>query len=344
MLEAIQQPGDLVGLGFAPRLVEMITDEAGTSDALPLLAYLLQELYFSAGGSGATVTEELYRRLGGVAGALARQADQTVLELRAGQGIGEVLRVLLKFVTVEGHEATRRRVPLAELTAEERHVVDTFVDARLLVTGGGGQEAGGGAYAHVAHEALFRQWPPLRQEVEAGAERLRQRAELERWAADWEHAGRSGDYLLTGERLSLAQQWLAGLEEAGQATGAVRSLVDASRRRDLAFLRRVSEGVGRHVLANTEQYPELSILLSLAALGECVRTPVAQRALMAALAFSHLRTNLAGHTDTVRCVAWSPDGRRIATASRDGSARIFDAASGRSLAELVGAGIALPGT
>jgi hypothetical protein len=161
-------------------------------------------------------------------------------------------------------------------------------------------------YAHVAHEALFRQWPPLRQEVEAQAEQLRRRAELERWATDWGRSGRSDDYLLTGDRLALAQQWLAALEEVGQASEQVRLLVNVSRRRDLAFLRRVSAGIGRHVLANAERYPELSILLSLAALGECVATPAAQGALMAAMAFSHLRTALTGHTDTVRNVAGLP--------------------------------------
>ncbi|WP_250289386.1 hypothetical protein [Streptomyces atroolivaceus] len=49
---------------------------------------------------------------------------------------------------------------------------------------------------------------------------------------------------------------------------------------------------------------------------------------MAALAASHLRTRVEAHTDTVRHIAWSPDGRRLATASRDGSARILDARSG----------------
>ncbi len=36
------------------------------------------------------------------------------------------------------------------------------------------------AYAEVTHEALFRRWAPLRQEAKARAERLCERAGLER--------------------------------------------------------------------------------------------------------------------------------------------------------------------
>lgn len=331
MLQIIQRPGELVNMTFAPGLPEIIVDEVGSSDALPLLAYLLQEAYFAV-GPGGEVTQERYRALGGVAGALSRQADQVLAELREEEEPGAIFAVLLKFVTIEGQEAARRRVPLAELTERERRVVDAFVDARLLVTG----SENGRPYAQVAHEALFRLWPPLRQEVETRIEQLRRRAELERWAADWQQSGRSEDYLLTGERLALAQRWLAALEEAGQASEPVRELVDASLRRDLAFVRRVSDGIGRYVLANAERYPELSILLSLAALGECAETPAAQRALMSALAFSHLRLVLAGHTDAVRDLAWSPDGNRIGTASRDGTARIFDAETGHCERVLAG--------
>ncbi|MGW0824202.1 nSTAND1 domain-containing NTPase [Streptomyces sp. NPDC002845] len=340
LAQVVEQPGALVGLSFAPGVVEAIVNDVGTDDALPLLAYLLQELYF-ASGPGETVSEELYRSLGGVAGALARQADHTVADLgRGDDGIGFVLKVLLGFVTVQGQEVARRRVHLAELTAQERRVVDAFVDARLLMSD---VHAGQEPYAQVTHEALFRQWAPLRQEVEARTEQLRQRAELERWAEDWERSGRSSDYLLTGERLTLAQRWMHALQETGQASETAQSFVESSQRRDLAFLRRVSDAIGQYALGAAEQQPEQSLLLTLAALGECFPTPTAQRGLMTALASSHLRTQLDGHTDTVRHIAWSPDGLLLATASRDGTARVFDARSGRSLRVLPSGGTMVEG-
>lgn len=330
LAQVIERPGALVDLSFDQGVIDTIVDETGADDALPLLAYLLQELYF-ASGPGGTVTQDLYRRLGGVAGALSRQADHTVSSLGPVYEIGVVLRVLLRFVTIQGQEVARRRVPLSELSEQERHVVDAFVDARLLVSDVSGSDApfGQEAHAHVAHEALFRRWAPLRQEVEAHLEQLRERAELERWAADWEHSGHSDDYLLTGERLRLAQRWLSALEETAQAPEAARALVHSSQRRDLVFLRRISDSVGQYALSSVETHPERSILLSLAALSECAPTPAARRGLLTALASSHLRLRLDGHTDTVRHIAWSPDGRRLATASRDGTARVYDAASGR---------------
>lgn len=329
LAQVVERPGALVGFSFAPGVVDTIVSETGADDALPLLAYLLQELYFVC-GPGGTVTEGVYRQFGGVPGALARQADNAVGGLGPGDGIDFVLRVLLKFVTVEGQEVARRHVPLSELTDRERNVVDAFIDARLLRSDVRGDAAAHHEpYAQVTHEALFRQWAPLRQEVEARTERLRERAELERWAEDWERSGRSADYLLTGDRLTVARHWLEALEEAGQASAPARALVEASQRSDLAFLSRVSDSIGRQVLGSAESDPERALLLSLAALGECTPTPSARRGLMAALAASHLRTRLDGHTDTVRDIAWSPDGRLLATASRDGTGRIYDARSGR---------------
>jgi WD40 repeat protein len=45
---------------------------------------------------------------------------------------------------------------------------------------------------------------------------------------------------------------------------------------------------------------------------------------------------LKGHTSLVRSVAWSPDGQRLATASDDDTAKVWDAASGQELLTLRG--------
>ena len=50
---------------------------------------------------------------------------------------------------------------------------------------------------------------------------------------------------------------------------------------------------------------------------------------------------LKGHRDLVSAVRFSPDGRYVVTASHDGTARIWDAATGEQLLELLAGGDSL---
>src|SRR6266542_2226634 len=69
---------------------------------------------------------------------------------------------------------------------------------------------------------------------------------------------------------------------------------------------------------------------------EASPTNEAEGASRAALAADLLRKTLHGHTGHVYRPAFSPDGKLVVTASADGTARIWDVASGRSLHTLSG--------
>ena len=207
LFEVIAGPAAQAGLRFdPPELVQLMVDEAGGGEALPLLAFTLQELYLDAGRSR-VVTGADYRRMHGVTGALRRQADRVTAELRAADPDSPVMATLLRFVAFTDGAAARRRVraepPLILPSAGSR--TRSCPPACCVAS----SRADGEAVLDVAHEALFRHWAPLRQEIEAHTEELQRRADLERWAADWERSGRQDSYLLRADRLRAVSQFAA---------------------------------------------------------------------------------------------------------------------------------------
>src|SRR5262249_8119963 len=63
--------------------------------------------------------------------------------------------------------------------------------------------------------------------------------------------------------------------------------------------------------------------------------PVAEDALHRAILSPSPRLTLRGHSNSVESVAFSPDGRRLATASRDRTASVWNASTGQKLLSLL---------
>jgi WD40 repeat protein/energy-coupling factor transporter ATP-binding protein EcfA2 len=230
--EVIAGPARRAGLEFQPGLVERMVEDTAGGDALPLLAYTLSELYDRVGPEG-RISSTDYEAVGGVVGALDKRADQVLDELTR-RGLGPtVLPTLLKLAAVERRgEPTRRRVERRSLTPDERVVVEAFVEARLLVSTRGASDGDDGrdddaALVDVAHEALLRQWPPLRAAIDEAHEWLERRSELDRLAADWEQGGRDESFLLRGSRLAVFDRW-AG-ERAQDVSPLERRFLESSR-------------------------------------------------------------------------------------------------------------------
>jgi WD40 repeat protein len=81
--------------------------------------------------------------------------------------------------------------------------------------------------------------------------------------------------------------------------------------------------------------PELSVLLAVEAV-ERSATPLAKDALRQSLLESRIRRVLRGHAGVVSRAGFSPDGRRVVTASQDTTARVWDVDTGEELAALRG--------
>jgi WD40 repeat protein/transcriptional regulator with XRE-family HTH domain len=88
-------------------------------------------------------------------------------------------------------------------------------------------------------------------------------------------------------------------------------------------------------VSNLSVDPERSILLALAAVSE-EDTTEAEGVLHQAILNSRVRLALVGHEAGLTNVAVSPDGKQIATSSLDGTAKIWDAATGKELITLHG--------
>jgi len=332
LVEVIEQPARRAGLSFdPPDLPQRMAADAGGGDALPLLAYALQELYLVAGSRG-VLTADAYQRIGGVSGVLSRQADKVAAELGSVDPTAPVLSTLLRFVTIGDSEPTRRRVRRGALNGAQQRVVEAFLAARLLSSDRDDEDA----ILEVAHEALFRSWAPLRQGIETCVDQLRWRADLERWARDWENSGRQDAYLLRDERLNAAQRWAALDGNVLDGLGLVSEFLTCSNQADQATMHRLSEAIARQALSALNRDPDYSLLLALTAFEECAPTALALRAMTAALVTSQVRAVLRGHDDRVLCVDWSSDGRRLATASHDRTARVWDAKAGTELVVLRG--------
>ena len=94
-------------------------------------------------------------------------------------------------------------------------------------------------------------------------------------------------------------------------------------------------------ISNLDVDPERSILLALQAVNKTYAVdgtvlPEAEDALHRAVQTSRIELTLRGHTDEVWGAVFSPDGTRIATASADGTAKIWDATTGKDLITLKG--------
>jgi WD40 repeat protein len=201
MLPAVVQgPARLAGIEVDDTLVSRLVADTGGGEALPLLAFTLSELAQGV-GRGGHLSAARYEDLGGVQGALQRQAGAALAAAcrSSGRLPQEVIAGLLRLVTVdESGEPTRWRVRRDELPALVRTELDAFVGRRLLITD---TDESGDVLVGVAHEAFLSAWPQLADAIGATASGLRARREVERAAGEWSEAGRPRRRLWDGNHL-----------------------------------------------------------------------------------------------------------------------------------------------
>ena len=201
---AIEEPARRNGWEFDAGLVELILRDTGEEPgALPLLEHALLETWQQR--SGRSLTLKGYADAGGVHGAIAKTAESVFSRLTPEQQ-ALARRIFLRLTELgEGTQDTRRRAPLTELSPQVEDIpqvenlLKTLADARLITLA---EDT-----AEVAHEALIREWPALRQWLSEDREGLRLHRHLTDSAEAWAELDRDPGELYRGARLAQAAEW-----------------------------------------------------------------------------------------------------------------------------------------
>jgi hypothetical protein len=210
--EIVKGPARRADLLVEDALVEAIKSDATSLDALPLVAFVLRELYDRYGHATRRLERVHYdaMRLGDLSpleAAVRRKAEETI----GGAATNDLAALREAFVpglvriNEEGvyvrRAALRSTLPEAALP-----LVEKLVGARLLVE----NQDELGARIEVAHEALFRVWPMLAGWLVEERDFLIGKSRIERLHEDYQRlpAAERDRGLLSGILLERARGWL----------------------------------------------------------------------------------------------------------------------------------------
>ncbi|GCE27638.1 hypothetical protein KDA_31220 [Dictyobacter alpinus] len=222
----VQKPAEAVGLLFEEGLVEIIVrdtleaslededrGQVGRSAVLPLLEFALYELW-KRRRKGMLLFEE-YRKIGAVAGALTRWAEQTFRELKSEEERQLARRIFTGLMYVgekeQGVLDSRRRRPILSFYQrghEQEHVqqvIQHLVEKRLLTTDRdlqSNQET-----VEIIHDILPRKWGKLKTWLENDRQFLLWHQELEKRVRAWTNS-HDTNTLLRGRDLAEANEQL----------------------------------------------------------------------------------------------------------------------------------------
>jgi Novel STAND NTPase 1/WD domain, G-beta repeat len=181
------------------RLDERLLRDADRTDLLPLLQFALDQLFEARATvhGEARLTFAAYHALGGLAGAVDKQAEAAL------QALGETeqaqLPRLLRELAAPAPGAAGydiRAVPVSAAAHDEpsKKLVRALVDARILLSTGEGNQA----TVRLAHARVLDSWQRAKAIVAENAEFYRIRAEVDEQRRRWEASGRKAELLIPG--------------------------------------------------------------------------------------------------------------------------------------------------
>jgi len=332
---------------------------------LPLLSHALDQAWRSRTADVLTLAD--YERTGGIEGAVADSAQHAYDSLTpAQQAAARQVFTRLTAATSDSAD-TAERASRAELTEgkdaaharDVEAVLEAFASERLLTLAAGTVE--------ISHEVLLTSWPLLRDTwlAETHADRIVQ-TRLHNAAAEWDSRSRDPSYLYSGSLLETATATAARISAdpvrypplsqterdfiraseharhrrlrrrqgiiallvvlvvgfASAALAAYRNSEETASERDAA--------ISGQLVAQSEQLGDTNPVLakqeSLAAWQIDPSNTAARYAMLAAARLPGTGI-LTSDGTSVNAVAYSPDGKILATGSGDGTVRLWDVAT-----------------
>jgi hypothetical protein len=238
-----------------PSLTQALVDDlekGGGSDALPLLAFTLAQLFSDHEAVG-RLTRQDYEKFDGLKGAIDAAILRTFAEADKDSRIPKdrdarlalLRRGLIPWlagIDPQTRTPRRRRAPDAQIPQEARPLVDLLVEQRLLTRAV--DDATGTTTLEPAHETLLRQWGSLKGWLEEDFARLVTLEGVQRAARDWDAnardmawAAHGGNRLEEAVRLDTRPDLAAMLDATDRAyLAACREKENEERVRELALV------------------------------------------------------------------------------------------------------------